>query len=153
MTRLFTIFLICFCFVSCNTAPVDETDELLEELARINNQLTVLQITALTKLSNQDNVAGREKLTQEIREELAIISKQLATVEQANNQGELAELQTQLENLEKLDNQANDAEPDNLNEIENLKKIIDSLRSQLAKQNDEPAAENESVLHSWMPLP
>ena len=143
--RIFTIVLICFNFAGCNTDPEEETDDLLEELARINNQLTVLQITALTKLSNQDSVSGMEKLTQELREELAVISKQLATVEQANNQGELAELQTQLENLEKLDNQENDPEIDNLNEIENLKKIINSLKSQLAKQNDAPAAEIEKL--------
>ena len=85
--RIFTIVLICFYFAGCNTDPEEETDDLLEELARINNQLTVLQITALTKLSNQDSVSGMEKLTQELREELAVISKQLATVEQANNQG------------------------------------------------------------------
>ena len=145
MIRLLTIFLICFYFAGCNTDPEEETDDLLEELARINNQLTVLQITALTKLSNQDSVSGMEKLTQELREELAVISKQLATVEQANNQGELAELQTQLENLEKLDNQANDAGIDNLNEIENLKKIINSLKNQLAKQNNAPAAEIEKL--------
>ena len=135
MMRLFSTFLICIYFISCNTDDIDETDELLEELARINNQLTVLQITALTKLNNQDNVAEIEKLKQAIHEELAVISNQLATVEQLNNPGELFKLQEQLEDLEGLEDQANAAE------IEKLKQVIAGLKGQLEKQNDAPAAE------------
>ena len=139
MIRLFSIFLICFYFVGCNADQVDETDELLDELARISNQLTVLQITALTKLNNQDNVAEIEKLKQEIRDELAVISNKLAIVEQLNNQDELPKLQEQLEDLKELGDQAN------ADEIENLKQVIVGLKGQLEKQNDAPSAEIEKL--------
>ena len=141
--RLFQIFLICFCFVGCSTDQSNETDELLEELARINNQLTVLQISALTKLNNQNSVAEIEKLKKEIHKELEIISNQLATVEQLNNPDEWSKRQEQREELEELENQTN------ATEIKKLKKEIAELKAQLEFQEPSPATQPLPDKHNF----